>query len=100
MPTVKSRNVYSDTSLYLISVKDGKLGVKHFPDVGKKGCGTDFLNATSGIETENAILVGPHMDNTYDIEPTIITDIQEQRTKVFRHLCEHYTTFKPEDVCM
>lgn len=98
MATVKSRNVYSDTTFILITIKDGKLGVKEFYGVGNKGRGTDFINETKGVSKGQYVLIGPHMDNTYDIAPTIITDIDEQRKKVFDYLKEHFVTFKPEDV--
>jgi len=98
MPTVNSRNVYTDTTFYLITVKDGKLNLKSFTRVGQKGQGIEFINQTKNVSKEDYILVGPHMDDGHDIEPTIITDIEEQRRKVFEHLKKGYHTFNPESV--
>lgn len=98
MPKVKSRNVYSDTTFYLITIKNGDLDVKPFYNVGQKQKGIDFINETKNVSKEKYVLVGPHMDDGYDIEPTIITDIEEQRQKVFEHLKRKFVTFSPESV--
>ena len=99
MPTVTSRNVYADTTFILITIKDGKLDVKRFYGVGNKGRGTDFINETKGVSKEQYVLIGPHSDtDPYDIEPMIITNIDEQRRKVFDYLVRNFKTFKSEDV--
>lgn len=41
------------------------------------------------------VLIGPHLDTDCDIEPTIITDIDEQRRRVLEHLVNNFSTFKP-----
>lgn len=98
MATVKSRNVYADTSFILIRIKDGKLDVKNFSNVGRKGNGIEFINGTKNVSKDQYVLIGPHLDDSYDIEPTVVTDIDEQRQRVFDYLKGHFVTFKPEDV--
>lgn len=98
MPIVKSRNVYSDTTFFLVTIKDGKFNIKTFYNVGQKGKGIEFINETKNVKNEEYLLIGPHLDTGYSIEPTIITDIEEQRLKVLEHLEHRYTSFNPESV--
>lgn len=98
MPKVKFRNVYNDTSFHLITIKNGDFDIKTFRRVGQKGNGIDFINATKNVSKEKYILIGPHLDTDCDIEPTIITDIDEQRRRVLEHLVNNFSTFKPESV--
>ena len=44
------------------------------------------------------VLIDPHLDTDCNIEPTIITDIDEQRRRVLEHLVNNFSTFKPESV--
>ena len=100
MPKVTSRNIYSNTSFYLITFENGDFKVKNYYNVGQKQRGIDFINETKNVSKGKYVLVGPHLDSGYDIEPTIITDIDEQRMKVLEHLKSHYVTFNPDSVDM
>ena len=72
--------------------------LKHFAVLDKKRNGIDFINATKNVSKEKYVLIGPHLDTDCDIEPTIITDIDEQRHRVLEHLVNNFSTFKPESV--
>lgn len=99
MAEVTSRNVYTNTTFYLITIKEGKLNLKAFTRVGQKERGIEFINQTKNISKEDHILIGS-ADDIYpnDIEPTIITDIEKQRLMVFEYLKKKYSTFIPESV--
>jgi len=97
----KAIDVYSNTSFYLITIKDGKLNLRSFYGVGRKCYGIDFINQTRGISKEDYILIGPAAHrHDGDIEPRIITDIEEQRQKVLEHLKNKFSTFDPESVIL
>ena len=98
MPTVKSRNVYKDTTFHLITIKDGKLDLKTFIRVGQKANGTNFINETKGVSNGQYVLIGTHLDDGYDLDPTVITDIEDQRKRVFEYLQRNFCTFNPASV--
>lgn len=97
---VTSRNVYSDTDFLLVEVEDNKLKITDFPNVGRMQKGKDFLNSTKGLSKSGKqfLLIGPHMDSAYEIAPTIITNIEEQRERVFDYLKSRYSTLKEESL--
>lgn len=100
MSKVSSRNVYKDTCFHLVTIKDGKLDLKSFYRVGQKANGTDFLNETKGVSKGQYVLIGTHLDEGYDIDPVIITDIDEQRGRVLDYLKDHFVTFNPDSVAI
>ena len=97
MGKVKSRNLYRDTTFYLIENKNGKLKLTEFYRVGQKQNGIDFINATKNVDTDNFVLIGTHLDSEYDIDPCIITDLNEQRLRVYEYI-KNYASFNEESV--